>query len=71
MAFSLENHVAFSDGIYFEDFMEEQAMKRREFIYKACIEFISDIRRYFSREHPLTELQMSERRAEVCISLIS
>ena len=71
MAFSLEIHVAFSDGIYFEDFMEEQAMKRRVFIYKACIEFISEIRHYFSCDHSLTELQMSEIRAEVSISLIS
>ena len=71
MAFSLENHVAFTDEIYFEDFIEEQTMKRREFIYKARIGFISDIRRYFSCEHPLSKLQMSERRAEVCISLIS
>ena len=71
MSFSLENHVAFTDRIYFEDFVEEQTMKRREFIYKARIGFIADIRRYFSFVHPISELQMAERRAEVCISIIS
>ena len=71
MSFSLANHVAFTDGIYFEDFVEEQAIKRREFIYKACIGFITDVRRYFSHVHPISELQMAERRVEVCISLRS
>ena len=71
LSFSLENHVAFTDGIYFEDFVEEQVMKRREFIYKARIGFITDVRRYFRSVHPISESQMAERCAEVCISLIS
>ena len=65
------NHVAFTDGVYFEEFLDEQALKRREFVYKARIGFIADVARYFRRVYPISELQLAERRAEVIISLIS
>ena len=71
MSISLMDHVAFTDGFYFEDFLEEQALKRQEFVYKTQIGFITDVRRYFSRVHPISELQMAKRRVEVRISLIS
>ena len=71
MAFSTDNHVAFADGVYFEDFLQEQTRKRQEFIYSARIEFPTDIRRYFSCEHALSEEWMTERCEEVSKSLIA
>ena len=71
MAFSLENHIAFSDSIYFEEFVEEQLRKRRQFIFKARVEFIFNIRRYFNSTHALSKLQTSERRSEESDSLIT
>ena len=56
MSFSLANHVAFTDGIYFKDFIHKQAVKRREIIYKARIGFITDVRRYFRSVHLISEL---------------
>ena len=71
MAFSLENHVAFADGVYFDDFVQEQTQKRRAFIYSARIEFLSDIRWYFSCKHAISNQHMTERRGEVSNSLIT
>ena len=64
------NHVAFSEGIYFEELLEEQALKRIEFVYKSRLGFIADASRYFRCEHSITELLLAERRMEVCIRLL-
>ena len=65
------NHVAFSDGVSYEESVEEQALKCVEFLYKSQIGFIADVGRYFRCEHSITELQLAERRVEVSNRLIS
>ena len=65
------DHVAVSDGVYYVDFLAEQALKRQAFIYNKRLGFTADVSRYFSHGYQLTELQLSERRTEVRIRLIN
>ena len=62
------NHVTFTEGLYFEDLLEEQAIKRQEFIFKTRLDFTAAVRRYFTRRHPISLLQLTQRRIEVCVS---
>ena len=62
------NHVAFTEGIYYVELLEEQAIMRQEFVYKTRMDFIAAVRRYFTRWHTISPLQLAQRRIEVCIS---
>ena len=65
------NRVAFSEGKFYIDLLNEQKLERQAFISNTRLEFIVDVARYFRYDHHLSEQQLVERRAEVSVRLIN
>ena len=59
------NYLAFSEGFYYQDFLEEQDLKRLEFAYKTRMDFLADVRKYFRHNHAISGLQLQQRQNEV------